>query len=47
LSKLAREAYKKCLECHHPYVLKKIASAAMIAVRNRDKFIASVVAQQS
>jgi len=44
LTKLARLAYKKCLEPHHPYVLKKVANAAMIALRSREKFIASVVA---
>ena len=45
LTKLARQSYKKCLEKHHPYVLKKVASAAMVAIRSREKFIASIIEQ--
>ena len=44
---MGKEAYKKCLEKHHPYVLKKVASSAMVVLRSRDKFIASIIDQQT
>lgn len=47
LSKIASDAYNKSLGPHHPWVLRKVASAAMVAVNYREVFIKNFVSEQS
>lgn len=47
LSKLAQKTYTKFLAPHHNFFLVKIATAAILTVRSREKFISSISAEQS
>lgn len=47
VSSLASNAYKKALAPYHPWILRKVASAAMIAVRGRENFINGLVDEQT
>lgn len=47
LSKLAGDAYNKSLGPHHPWVLRKVAGAAMVAVNYREVFIKNICTQQT
>jgi hypothetical protein len=43
LSKIASAGYSKSLGPHHPWVLRKIASAAMVAINYREVFVKNYV----
>ena len=47
LSKIASDAYNKSLGPNHPWVLRKVASAAMVAVNYREVFVKNMTSQQS
>lgn len=47
LPKLAKAVYVKYLSPHHNMILSRVAQAAMIAVRSREKFIGGLIEQQS
>lgn len=45
LSKIAADAYNKALGPHHPFLLRKVASAAMVAVNSRQDFLKNVTTE--
>ena len=47
LSKVASAAYDKALGPHHPWLLRKVAGAAMIALNSRDTFLANYGNEQA
>ena len=47
MSKIAQEAYNFGLAPHHSWMLKKVAGAAMGAIKAREKFLPGVMKQQS
>ena len=47
ISSIASKAYTKALAPYHPWLLRKIAGAAMLAIRGREGFINSLVEEQT
>ena len=47
ISSIASKAYTKALAPYHPCLLRKIAGAAMLAIRGREGFVNSLVEEQT
>ena len=47
ISSIASKAYTKALAPYHPWLLRKIAGAAMLAIRGREGFVNSLVEEQT
>ena len=47
VSSLASNAYKKALAPYHPWILRKVAALAMIAIRGRENFVNGLVDEQT
>ena len=47
VSSIASKAYTKALAPYHPWLLRKLAGAAMMAIRNREGFINALVDEQT
>lgn len=44
-SNVARDAYTEVLEFRHPFLVRKVVKASVVAAASREKFIASIKAE--
>lgn len=47
MSSIAKEAYNTALGPNHPWIVRTVANAAMIACKSRENFMRSVCEEQT